>query len=110
MADPPEHAGQLRALLALDRAADAAEPERAHSSPVPGALGDDAFGLRDAHPSHQTDASVVLGAARGGSTSAIDLPRARATSSGRRRLLRAFTVALAMLIGLVVPRLLARMS
>ena len=37
-------------------------------------------------------------------------PRAAATSSGRRRRLRPSTVAFSMLIGFVVPRLLARMS
>src|SRR5450759_83438 len=110
MVDLLEHAGQLRTLFALNRATDASESERTQRPAVPGALSDDASGLRDAHTSHQTGASVVLAGERGGSTSAIDLPRMRATSSGRRRLLSAFTVALAMLIGLVVPRLLARMS
>ena len=45
-----------------------------------------------------------------GSTSAIVFPRARATSSGRRSDWSALTVAFAMLIGFVVPRLFARMS
>ena len=40
----------------------------------------------------------------------MDLPRERATSSGRRSRLRPSTVALAMLIGLVVPRLFASTS
>ena len=45
-----------------------------------------------------------------GRTSPTVLPRARATSSGRRSDCSAFTVALAMLIGFVVPRLFASTS
>src|SRR3954451_23996485 len=45
-----------------------------------------------------------------GRTWLIVSPRVRATSSGRRRRRRPSTVAFSMLIGFVVPRLLARMS
>src|SRR5579884_89334 len=53
-----------------------------------------------------SSASCSVGAG-GGSTSLMRLPRMRATSSGRRSPWSATTVAFAMLIGFVAPRLLA---
>src|SRR5262245_18566043 len=112
----------------LGRPADLAEPERAQRAFVSPALADRAPHLRDLHLAHSAVTSPFSSAAGSstaaagafaagsasaaraaetGSTSLIERPRSRATSSGRRSRLSPTTVALAMLIGFVVPRLFA---
>src|SRR4029450_7763227 len=121
MGDLPQHTGELRALLVLRGAADLAEAECAERAIVLPRLADAAAHLGDLDGAHAvTSAASAAGSSatsaagastlRYGSTSEIVLPRSRATSSGRRSALRPATVALAMLIGFVVPRLFATPS
>src|SRR6476659_4161867 len=123
--DMPELPLELRALAVLGALADPPETERAERALVAAGLADGAPDLGDANGRHAVS-SVAAGAAsaaasagacsgstgegRNGRTSLIDFPRDRATSSGRRSRLRPSTVARAMLIGFVVPRLFERTS
>src|SRR6266540_4017672 len=130
-----KHACEDRALVVLRSLPDLSEPERAQRPVMPLGLADLALHLRDLDLGHY-DSSVAASSAGGtsrfppspstgplsrtgasaagagdhGRISEICLPRAFATSSGRRRFLSPSTAALSMLIGFVVPRLLARTS
>src|SRR5687768_12965858 len=123
----PQLALELRAERVLRTLADATEPERAKGPAVLARLTDDALRLGDANRAHASAlssagasdpsgacsagaGSAVWTGGRYGSTSTMLFPRDRATSSGRRRLFSPLTVAFAMLIGFVVPRLLASTS
>ena len=75
-----------------------------------GGLGGERRAPRRHGPRRRRPPAPRLPGTRDGSTSAIDLPRWRATSSGRRSFARPSTVAFAMLIGFVVPRLFASTS
>jgi hypothetical protein len=52
VANLAEHAGERRGLLVLGATADAAEPERTQSTPVPSGLPDLGPGLRDEQLGH----------------------------------------------------------
>src|ERR1700724_2662986 len=113
MAHLAQHACQDGALVVLAAPADLAEAERAQRAAVPLALADLAPDLRDAHLRHQLlflrprrFFSLGAGSSGAGSSAA----GGSAAAAGRRRFFSPSTVAFAMLIGFVVPRLLARMS
>src|SRR5439155_17383711 len=119
VADVQQHTGELWRVLVDGSTADLPEPERAQGAAMAPGLADPTTNLRHGDLRHQlSPASTAAGTGRlssfrragSGSTSEIVLPRMRATSSGRRSFFSASTVALAMLIGFVVPRLFARMS
>src|SRR5262245_48530441 len=128
MTDLAQLALQLRGVLVLGAAADPSEAERAQRAEMAVGLTDPTSDLRDlqlAHSPVSSSAEVAstsestgacsssvsrASALETGNTSAIVLPRSAATSSGRTRFLRPSTVARVMLIGVVVPRLLASTS
>src|SRR4029079_1415984 len=109
--------GAVVGLALADHAAHLGDLQRRHAvtsstaSPVSSPPGASAAATTatatGASGSLASSASSATGAAENGSTSMTVLPRWRATSSGRRRFFRPSTVAFAMLIGFVVPRLFA---
>src|SRR4029079_3529779 len=130
--DLAELALELRPGRVLGGPADLAQAERAQRAAVLLRLSDRRPGLGHDDARHDSTASgsgvsataaassrgaatavglAAASSARGvrdsGSTSEMDFPRERATSSGRRSRLRPSTVAFAMLIGLVGPMLFA---
>src|SRR5437764_88425 len=101
-----EHALEIADVHALRERA--VGPERPQGATMAPRLADPAPDLGDLDLAHSAVSAAGSGsaaafAARGsGSTSLMVFPRMRATSSGRRRLFSACTVAFSMLIGLVV--------
>src|SRR6266540_252537 len=126
VADFSEHTGELRALRVLRARADPAQPERPQGAAIAPVLAYRAARLGDPQlhscsPSSGCSPVTAAGSASGSGSSSTAragtgrisetvFPRIRATSSGRRSRRSPSTVAFAMLIGLVVPRLFARMS
>ena len=96
-----KHACDHRVVVVLGGLADPAEPERAQRAAVALRLADLATDLRQLKLRHPR--SPPRRASCTGSTSLIDLPRAFATSSGRRSWRSACSAAFSMLIGFVVP-------
>src|SRR5579859_6269020 len=84
MADPSEHTGELRALLALGRAADLAQAERAERSAVLGRLPDHGTRLRDLQRLHAVSVSSVFSpsasASKAGASSAAGAAGASSVS------------------------------
>src|SRR5919108_5863626 len=122
--DLPEHACEHRRLVVFDGLADPAQPERPQRAAVLAGFSDHTPCLSNAHLVHDSPVTSGVSPLSGsdpslsvwdsgalyGRTCEIERPRLLATSSGRRSRFSPSTVALAMLIGLVVPGLFARRS